>query len=271
MNKFRELFAQIMRLPPDAPSSIENYWRLSTNWSSLNKLGQSRVLRSSYFWIIFVPFGAKVLSQVGDQHSITIFGATFLLTLGLPFSWKIFFYASIAFSLASLLYSIFCPSIIKNYERFSDFQDEGKGERQIRENLISILNFGSGYKDDWYKAENFLIMFCHKQTICRDKNKIYKQVIYKPRNYKTRKVNNDKLKISMKSTDYASESITFRMSIMSREIKEEEINSAFWYVRSLADNSAYIARLICLLLFIVGFALLSLVLYENFMYVVTFT
>ena len=52
-------------------------------WSSLNQMGNSRILRSSYFWLFLVPLLAKILSQVGPNISISIFGASFILAVGL--------------------------------------------------------------------------------------------------------------------------------------------------------------------------------------------
>lgn len=107
-------------------------------WSSLNRVGRSRVLRSSYFWLFAVPLCAHLLAKTGSQINIPLWKSTLTITLGLPFSWKMFYFSSVAFAAASFLYSTQCPSLVRDYDRFSDFADQGKGARHIVQELVVI-------------------------------------------------------------------------------------------------------------------------------------
>ena len=113
--------------------------RFLPKWSSLNRFGKSRLLRSSYVWLLVVPMLAKFLATIGPEIEIPLWESTITITIGLPFSWKMFYFSAVGFSLASLLYSTGCPYIIRDYERFSDFRDEGKGSTQLIGALLSLV------------------------------------------------------------------------------------------------------------------------------------
>jgi hypothetical protein len=65
-------------------------------WDRLRAFGQSRVLRSSYIWFLVVPVAARVLAAIQSPLSVLIFNAPLTLYVNLPFSWKAFFFASVA-------------------------------------------------------------------------------------------------------------------------------------------------------------------------------
>lgn len=129
--------------------------RRDLTWNSLNRLGNSAVLRSSYFWIVFVPIVAKVMAPIDSFAQVEIFGYVWNLEIGLPFSWKLFFFAALAFSLASLIYSSYCPEIVRDYQSFNEFREQGKGSSQITRALAAakpdsttITSFLESYCDD---------------------------------------------------------------------------------------------------------------------------
>lgn len=112
----------------------KTYWEKKIpTWSSLNKYGKSKILSTSYYWLIGVPLLAKVLSKLEDTFSVTLFGKEYQLVLGLPFSWKYFFFSSLAFSVAKIFYSLSCPEFIRDYDTYNKFKETGKGSRQIVE------------------------------------------------------------------------------------------------------------------------------------------
>src|SRR5438094_6474286 len=88
------------------------------SWTALRRFGTSRVLRTSYFWLFFVPIAAKLLLQLKNPLHLDIFGEIHVVHFTLPFSWYCFYFAAIAFSAATLLYSTFCPKVIKEYSSF---------------------------------------------------------------------------------------------------------------------------------------------------------
>lgn len=100
-------------------------------WPTLRVVGQSRVLRSSYVWLILVPIAARFVNQLNSPLSIDLWGQAHSLHLGLPFSWYCFYAAALAFSVASLSYMVFCPEMVKSFGSFRDFYQEGNGARRL--------------------------------------------------------------------------------------------------------------------------------------------
>jgi len=62
-----------------------------------------------------------------------------LISFELPFSWQILFLASLFFALGTLLYSIFCPKIIQNFERSTNYPNEGYGYGYLKSHLDKIF------------------------------------------------------------------------------------------------------------------------------------
>jgi len=84
------------------------------NWVAMRTFGQSKILKSSYFWFVFVPICSKIIQHVPD-----------LVAIGLPFSWKAMFFASVSFTLASILFSWRCPALIRDFAIPADFTAQG--------------------------------------------------------------------------------------------------------------------------------------------------
>lgn len=100
-------------------------------WSAFNKLGRSKIVRSSYYWAIFVPIAAKVLSAIPINHKLNIPSSSVSLVLGVPFTWELLYYSAVFFALGTLLYHVCCPEIVKAYDKYSDFSAEGKGSADL--------------------------------------------------------------------------------------------------------------------------------------------
>jgi hypothetical protein len=77
------------------------------SWTFLSLLGRLRIFQFSYIILIAVPLLAKVLSHLNSEHELHLLGTTFHISLGLPFSWKILYYSSICFVIATTVYNLF--------------------------------------------------------------------------------------------------------------------------------------------------------------------
>jgi hypothetical protein len=108
-------------------SAIEKYFR----WSTLYDMGNSRLLRTSYVWLIVVPIAAKLLVGVNELLTFSVYGQEFQIEPGLPFSWKAFYFSSVSFSVAGLIYSFRCEGLAKHFRTFADYENEGRGVRQL--------------------------------------------------------------------------------------------------------------------------------------------
>lgn len=94
------------------------------NWEFLSKLGKNKVVTTSYIWVIIVPILAKIIFFMQPMYSITF---------RFPFSWELFYYASIAFMIGTLLFVFFCPKIILENKTYADFNSKGLGVQRLLE------------------------------------------------------------------------------------------------------------------------------------------
>jgi len=97
---------------------------LLPRWSQLNALGESRILRSSYLWLVLVPVAAKFIDVLPKEFEA--FSTSIRMDFELPFSWTLFYFSSVAFAAASLLYATRCPSVVKFHRHAADFAAKGK-------------------------------------------------------------------------------------------------------------------------------------------------
>jgi len=103
----------------------------TVKWSDLRRCGTSSALTSSYVWLAIVPIAAKIALQLKQPFVVTFFGKTHTLYAHLPFSWCLFYFAAVAFAVASGLFAIFCPKMIKRYSSFAEFYGESSGARAL--------------------------------------------------------------------------------------------------------------------------------------------
>lgn len=94
-------------------------------WSTLYGISQSTVLRTTWIWLIIVPLAAKLIAVLPDE--IVLLGVPVnLKDVSLPFSWKVFYFSTIAFTGATVIYALRCPRIIKRYPDFASFERSGQ-------------------------------------------------------------------------------------------------------------------------------------------------
>lgn len=113
-------------------AGFTNYVRRRTpRWDTLAVLGQSRAVKSSYMWLFIVPPLAKALAYIPPTLSLRLFGRDILFQFDLPFSWKAFYFSAVSFAVATAVFSVRCPRIIKEHTTAADFVAAGKGYAQI--------------------------------------------------------------------------------------------------------------------------------------------
>lgn len=99
-------------------------------WSALARIGESKVVRSSYLWFLLVPIAAKVLASTNRTLDLQLLGTNLTLTLDLPFSWTLFFFASLFFALGTALYTLRVPTFISLFPTGAEFL---AGERETHD------------------------------------------------------------------------------------------------------------------------------------------
>jgi hypothetical protein len=85
-------------------------------WSALKRLSTSWLIRSSHFWALFLPIFVGLFPKENRQWLER-----------LPFSWQLWFCAACAFSIALIIYHLFCPRVVRDFDRFDDYRAEGRG------------------------------------------------------------------------------------------------------------------------------------------------
>lgn len=229
------------------------YWLLAhfrakvpiPNWSSLRRLGNSRTLRSSYFWVAFVPIAAKVLYGMRETFTFHFHGHEYAFIVGLPFSWRIFYFAAVCFGGASFLYSLRCPRIIQDYNTFAEFDMRGKGSREL---LQSLRDCVAGAMDVWssnYSSERRADVL----------DRMFRRVV-------SDKTGQTQALGSSGSLD----PIPHRTVDL---VDVQDAPMAFSWIRDIADWTHYGARVACTVLYAAGFLLLLVILVQNFLFVMS--
>jgi len=81
-------------------------------WIQIQRIQEYKALKSSYFWLLAVPIFAKLLDKVNDTVNINFFGADIILTMGLPFSWQVFYFSAVFIVLGDIVFHNRCPSML---------------------------------------------------------------------------------------------------------------------------------------------------------------
>lgn len=81
-------------------------WTVFCRWTSLRLFGEAKILKASYFSLLSVP----VLAQFSEKLGVT----------GFPLYLKLLFFSSLFISFGNVLYSIFCPKVIKRFDAPND-------------------------------------------------------------------------------------------------------------------------------------------------------
>ncbi len=108
-------------------------------WSTLNALGKSKIVKSNYVWIFIIPLVAKNIDVISTQLDFDI---------TLTFSITKLFYASIFFCLGTLVYQLRCPKLIKDYTNYGEFSKDlntiqiiADYHHQAREQIFSYIEY----------------------------------------------------------------------------------------------------------------------------------
>lgn len=100
--------------------------QLSFKWTAIERMGNSKIAKSSYAWFIIIPIAAKLLQKVQNPIYITFLSEKPIeINVDLPFSWYIIFIIGILFILSNVIYLGSCPHIIREFKNYSSFTASG--------------------------------------------------------------------------------------------------------------------------------------------------
>jgi hypothetical protein len=176
-------------------------------WSKLAKIQQIKTVRSTYVWLFLVPLAAKALAKVESAANVTIFDYSFALQMRLPFSWKIFYFSALSFSLANLVVLWRCYTLFKDHRSFSDFVNEGKNHWHLAK-YAKEANLG--LDDIGYEGHDMVLD------------------------------------------------------------KDDNFKRSFWTLFEQLNSARTASRGACALLYVIGFLLISIILFQNLLAVLKF-
>jgi hypothetical protein len=108
-----------------------------------------------YIWILIVPIFAKNFYKINNYLTFQVAGQKIEIIFSLPFSWKVFFFSALAFSIANTITLLRCPRIIKEHLSADGFIRDGKKEDHLNEYAKNI-NIGYQYRREALKFNDTL-------------------------------------------------------------------------------------------------------------------
>ncbi|MCI5138106.1 MAG: hypothetical protein D3922_06745 [Candidatus Electrothrix sp. AR1] len=109
------------------------------DWNCISAFGKTKFVKSFNLWFVIVPILSKPFNALPDELHFSIFNATIPIVVGLPFKLFIFYICALILTITNILYSLYCPEIIKSYDNLHDFLKKGGGTSKII-HLSSVLD-----------------------------------------------------------------------------------------------------------------------------------
>lgn len=212
-------------------------------WSNLYSISKSKIVRSSYVWFVFVPIIARILVKIESTLTFELFDRQITLSMGLPFTWQLFFFGATFILLANLVYIFRCPGILKKYPAFSDFQKEGQTSVQLIEIYIKLIASRMKSQEGTHQILMSLGEFFH--TYCIKDESISNEL---------KKDNPQILKM-----------------ISKMNIEESSFSGAFIHVRNFGEKLHIKSIWLCSILYGIGIAFISGVFIQNICTVLSLT
>lgn len=113
--------------------------RAAVRWSRIRALGSNRAVRSSYLWIAVVPIAARIVHSLKANVTGPGWTKEVVDSLHLPFSWQVLFWAAISMAVATLLFDLACPKIIKRHNDHGSFSRAGETMSHLIEYVEEVF------------------------------------------------------------------------------------------------------------------------------------
>ncbi len=202
-----------------------------TNWQGLSSIGQERIVRSSFLWLIVVPLLAKCLAKFASEYTIHILGSSFTITVDLPqvSAGRFSISVPLPLPLPRPFMPCFVPTIIKDYKDYDAFRRQD-GLSQV---LLKMPLVAHAKTRGLREVTAFIGQFC---------------------------------KLRGERTNVTSDTL-----VNDYDIKDDCFADAFHFVRATVVAIVTPGHVICAFLYVVGFALLLWVFADTFLFVLRFT
>lgn len=101
---------------------------VDSHWQHLKVLFNPIVTRLFIAWFAIAPIVLRLTERLPETIQVT---KDIQLKLGLPFNWAVLWWASLAYAVAFVIYTAFCPKFIKDYPDFDSYSDRGHSPRWL--------------------------------------------------------------------------------------------------------------------------------------------
>src|ERR1700722_15181062 len=99
-----------------------------THWQWYKRFFDGNVFKFFISFLSLLPIIAKVFQSTNSDGTAVASVESKLKGL---FSWELLWFAAILYLIAYVLYSLFCPALIKTYNNFKDYKDYGHSPRWL--------------------------------------------------------------------------------------------------------------------------------------------
>ena len=197
------------------------------HWSKIRFLGNSKIVKQNYIWIFLIPALIKVLQFPELESRAFLILAESIV----PFVWYLLYFTALSFALGNLIFLVFCPSIIKDFENFSEYKAKGYYLEHLNRHINELVNSRvKGFED---------------------------------------KLNDVQLLTKVKDIDEeATTLIEVKLSGRNFNIKNKYENKLFWMVYDESNSSKSCALVFSICSFCIGFIFLFIIFLTN-LYLVT--
>ena len=110
------------------------------DWKLVHRLGFLRFSKTSFIFILLIPILLKVTEKFESPFVLFVNQKEYVFQFELPFNWFFLYFGAISIALASLVYIVFCPSIVKSFENFGEYWKTGKSESYLSKYIIKYKN-----------------------------------------------------------------------------------------------------------------------------------
>lgn len=126
------------------------------DWLTLRRWGNSRIIQTSYLWLVLIPIAARSLETLDSRPTFSVLGADLEINLALPFRWGVFYLMAVSFAIAQAAFAVKCPAFIKRYSDFQDFQARHAGLEILSGTLYQMYKRAMN-RDFW--GVHYLVTF----------------------------------------------------------------------------------------------------------------
>jgi hypothetical protein len=201
-------------------------------------IGESKLLSSAYIWVLLVPIVLRIRDQLPLVITVPVLGEVHPHSFSLPFRIYLFYFSAVFAAIASALYAVCCPRIVKLFTSASDFTSQGRGEIQLMDffrNLIVANQSNLSALDLLQNLKQFRTDYCTETTIPAP------------------------AEVTLSSAlDFVDKA----------KLRAGVLNESFWHLRDMADRTASFARKACWISLLISITLIIVVFVQNLLFVI---